>query len=195
MTTLVLKFLLRYLPYVLAIGAAIAALVYIVGMIDQGGYDRADREWQAKWAEQQQKIAESKLADANRIRELEGQLSTAYDEVSKDAQSTINRLKTDIDNGRTVADSLRNKTNQLYAKLRECSSATTVASGSESARSPADVLSELYSRSEQRATELAGYADELNISLGTCTVLYNTARDRLAKASANDGANTGQDGD
>lgn len=170
MTTLVLKFLLRYLPHLLAIGAAIAALVYIVGMIDQGGYDRADRKWQRKWDAEQLKIAELNAEHERKLREQEQIWQTEFNRISKDAQLQKNQIANNLVAANRERDSLQLQ----YKKALSRQCGNSAATGSSSAPGAADDLpAYVFDRTDETAGTIAEYADSLKVALSACNSAYS----------------------
>lgn len=176
MISILVKFLLRYWLHILAIGAAIAALAYIVGMIDQGGYDRADRKWQSKWDAEQLKIVELNAEHERKLRDQEQQWQAEFNRISKDAQIQQNQIANNLVAANRERDSLQ----QQYKKAlqsRQCGSPT--ATGSSTATGVADDLpAYVFARTDEAAGELAEYADRLTVAISAC----NAAYDKITKA-------------
>ena len=122
-----------------------------------------------------------RAAEESRRRQIEQELNDAQETHAKEVAT----ISADLVAARAAArnDSARVQNNaRAFAKrVSEQCAASTSAAVRETAASALDVLADLFSRAESRATELAGIADERGIAGQACERLYDEARLKLAE--------------
>ena len=162
---------LKILPY-------IAALLLVAGALF-GAYHHGvtvtNDEWQAKWSERdaRDEAAQATNEAAERAKEQARQL--AINKVIQDGQQIIDRATADADASRASADSLRVAADALAHRLTAggASSHSCTAAASEAATRAALVLADVLKRADQRAGDLAGYADQSRGRGVTCAQAYD----------------------
>lgn len=163
--------LLRILPYVaaaaLVMGALFGAYHY--------GRSVENVTWQAKWnaRDAADALAKADNEAAERTKEQARQLS--INKAIQDGQRQIDQATADASTARAAADSLRGTVDTLTHKLAASqgsgNSCTTAAS--QAATRAVVVLADVLRRANQRATDLAGYADQSHARGLTCEQAYD----------------------
>jgi hypothetical protein len=154
-------------------GSIICAIVWA---IDDFGYDRSEKKWIQKWTERELQITAANLAHEENVRELQGDLQKANDEVTKNGSEKRNSLEIDISDGRDTAARVRNTAAEYAASAKECPGNTSATGNSQATPSASMVLAKLFSSCEQRTTELAAAYDKAKIAGDKCAELYETQR-------------------
>lgn len=126
------------------------------------GYDRAMGEVAA---------AQQALADARREREDEDQGKA--DKEARNAQDQINDIVRQRDAARADADRLHEQYRQAAERGRQALACPAGTSPSEPGSDPLGVFVGLLERADQRAEEVAGYADRLRVAGLACERLYD----------------------
>lgn len=117
-------------------------------------------------------MATAQAAAEKRERDKEAQRAADVQEVATHAQSQIDSLAADLADSRGVADSLRAAVDS--ARRRACPSASASGAGTgQPGADPIGVLADVFTRADQRAGELAEYADRLRIAGTGCERAYD----------------------
>ena len=125
----------------------------------------ADTKWQSKWDSQQAAIAVSNQKHTEAVRKQEQTWQGKVDKVEQNAQDKINQANNDADAARKSTERLRMEFSAYLRKHSKDSNATTTGTTTSSS----DPLSaDLFARINERARELAKYADEARIAGNAC---------------------------
>ncbi|QOI07690.1 DUF2514 domain-containing protein [Pseudomonas savastanoi] len=159
------------------IGGALLILLALAGAL-YGAYRHGvtvtDLAWQAKWAEQSKVQSEAVATTTTEYRTEEQRRQKAANQVANDARQEQTAAITDA----AVADAAGDRLRVEAGKLAAASSCAPVDTGAaqrgKAANRAAMVLSELLSRSDARAGELAKYADAARIAGLACERSYNS---------------------
>ena len=163
--------LLRILPYMAALAIVASALFGAY----HHGLSVKDAECKVKWSDRDTRDALAKESNeaAERAKEQARQLS--INKVIQDGQQTIDRATADADAARASADSLRGAADALAARLaasqaggNSCTAATSAA-----ATRAVMVFADVFKRADQRAGDLAGYADQSRGRGVTCQQAFD----------------------
>lgn len=128
----------------------------------QIGYDRAMAEVAAE---------QGRIAEARRMQEIDDQKKANKE--AKHAQDKLNDLERQRDAARDDAERMRQQYRQAAARGRQAAACTSGASESKQGPDPIGVLAELLVRADERAEEVAGYADRLRIAGESCERSYD----------------------
>ena len=131
-----------------------------------------------------------RVADAERQRADQEARNRAIEQELIDAQEThaveVAAIRSELDAARTAgrveSGRVRDAARAYAHRAGQVCADTTAAELRASAASALDVLADVFSRAEQRATELAEQADERGIAGAACVRLYQEARATLIAA-------------
>lgn len=160
----------RFLPYI----AGVAAVLAILYMAYEHGVDTSDAKWQTKWAAQVQKTTREK-AEAEAIARVEEQRrQIAINEVINRAQDELNNARADALTADVAATSLREHIERLgkAANTSACDTSTTKRGAS--ASTPNALLADVLKRADDRAGQLAEYADRARAAGLACQRAYQS---------------------
>ncbi|WP_323994719.1 DUF2514 domain-containing protein [Aeromonas hydrophila] len=160
----------RALPYLLAIAGALACLWWAYSH----GVSVTDTEWQGKWDKQALQLAEEKAKAVELAREEEQRRQASIDKVTQDAEKQIAMAEADATAADAAAHSLREQAKRLAARANQCAGNTGTPQHSEAAPSPSVVLSDVLSRADERAGELAAAYDRARASGLACERAYES---------------------
>lgn len=149
-------------PYRILIVLAAIAIAYTGG------------RWQQKRADAVQAQVEQ-LAAVTAARAEEQRRTEAQTEITNEAHEQAEKAMADARAAVTAADGLRRRIAQLVAASREHPAA---AGAGEAADDPIGVLADVLGRADQRAGELATYADAARIAGSACERAYDALRAR-----------------
>lgn len=162
--------LLRFLPY-------IAALALVAGALF-GAYHHGlsvkDAERAGRWNDRNTLDAKAKAANEAAARAQEQTYQRSIEKVTQDGQRTIDQAIADAAAARTSADSLRGAADALAARLAasQASVNSCTAAASQAASRAVMVLTDVLKRADQRAGDLAGYAEQSHARGVTCEQAY-----------------------
>lgn len=163
--------LLRLLPYIAALALVAGALFGVY----HHGLSVKDAEWQVKWNDRNTLDATAKAANeaAERTKEQARQLS--INKAIQDGQRTIDQATADAAAARASADGLRGAADTLASRLAasEASGNSCTAAASQAATRAAMVLADVLKRADQRAGDLANYADQSHVRGVTCEQAFD----------------------
>lgn len=128
----------------------------------QIGYDRAMADLAAE---------QGRIAEAKRLQEIEDQKKANKE--AKHAQDQINNLERERDAARADAGRMRGLYLEAAKRGRQAVACASGASESKQGADPIGVLAELLVRADERAEEVAGYADRLRIAGESCERSYD----------------------
>jgi hypothetical protein len=117
-----------------------------------------------------QALAQVKAVDDARIEEQ--RRTAAQTEIANVATKDAGTARADARAADAVADRLRQRVAELVAAARAAGYTAAAGTGS-AAGDPVDVLSNMFSRLDRRAGELAGYADSARIAGQACERAYD----------------------
>lgn len=150
--------LLRLLPY-------IAAVLLVAGALF-GAYHHGlsvkDAEWVGRWNDRNTLDAKAKAANEAAARAQEQAYQRSIEKATQDGQRTIDQAIADAAAARASADGLRVAADALAARLTasQASGNSCTAAASRAATSAAMVLADVLKRVDERAGDLAIYADQ-----------------------------------
>ncbi|RQZ58034.1 DUF2514 family protein [Burkholderia cepacia] len=146
------------LPYLLTILAGFSAGAYVVHAI-------SSREIAGMRAD----AAKDRAMAVEAARNEEQRRTAAQSEIAKDANKQRTDALADAFAARAAAGSLQQRVDQLVAAARHSAAAT----GSPAAGDALDLLADVLSRADQRAGDLAEYADRARIAGQQCERDYD----------------------
>lgn len=132
------------------------------------GVTVTDLAWKAKWAEEVSTQSEAVATTAIDYRTEEQRRQKAANQVANDARQEQTAALTDAAVADAAGDRLRVEAGKLAATTSCAPGNTGAAERGKAASRAAMVLSELLSRSDVRAGELAKYADSARIAGLAC---------------------------
>jgi hypothetical protein len=161
---------LRFLPYIAAVLLALGALYGAY----RHGVSVTDATWQAQWAERDTRDATAKADNESAQRVIEQTRQLSMNKAIQDGQRTLDQATADAANARAAADSLRGEADKLAARLaasqaggHSCTAATSAA-----ATRAIMVFADVLKRADERAGDLAGYAQDSHARGVTCQQAY-----------------------
>jgi hypothetical protein len=160
----------RALPYMMAV---ILVLGVLWGAYSHG-VSTTDTAWQSKWDKQAIELSEAKANAVVLAREEEQRRQSEMNKVTQDAEQQIARAEADATAADAAAHSLREQAKRLAARASQCPSNTGTPQHSEAATSPGMVLSDLLSRADERAGQLAAAYDRARASGLACERAYES---------------------
>jgi hypothetical protein len=140
-----------------------------------------DAEWQAKWDKEVAKQAEAKANTEESARTEELRRINSNQQAQAHAIQSTAVAQTDADATVVSSDSVQLAATKLAAGPSSCSGHSAAAAGSPPANHAAMVLSDLLTRADKRAADLAALADKSRIAGLACEAAY----DGLTKGSIN----------
>ena len=162
----------RILPYIVALLLAAGALF---GAYHHGETVTND-EWQAKWSARDTDDATAKAANEAAARAKEQAWQLKLDKVTEDGQHAIDQATGDADAARASAYSLRGAADSLASRIAasQAGGNSCTAAASAAATRAVMVLADVLKRADQRAGDLAGYADQSHGRGVTCEQAYDS---------------------
>ncbi|MEE3636357.1 DUF2514 family protein [Pseudomonas sp. AL 58] len=158
-----------------ALGALV--LLALVGLAFwstyQHGRSTMDAEWQVRWSDRdagdKQAWALAEAAD----REKEQARQQAINKVIQDGQTLIDQASADAAAARATAASLRDEADRLASgTASKASSHSCTTAASQAATRAVMVLADVFKRADERAGDLAEYADQSRSRGVTCEKAY-----------------------
>ncbi|WP_449106683.1 DUF2514 family protein [Pseudomonas mohnii] len=139
----------------------------------QHGRSTMDAEWQVRWSDRdagdQQAWALAEAAE----REKEQARQHAINKVIQDGQKLIDQASADAAAARATAASLRDEADRLASSAAsKASSHSCTAAASQAATRAVMVLADVFKRADERAGDLAEYADQSRSRGVTCEQAY-----------------------
>ncbi|MEB5890010.1 DUF2514 family protein [Enterobacter roggenkampii] len=157
---------------------AFAAVMMLIAGLIYGGYtsgqQTADQEWRLKWSIRDRKEAEDSARYQQTIRQLEQQRAIALREVTENAQNKITLAYADAARAQSAAERLQHTIRSIRRQLADSETGRLAAAAGQrqSTTATAVLLTNVFSRADKRAGELAAYADRTRIAGETCEKLY-----------------------
>lgn len=157
-----------------------AAILATVIVCSFGAYQHGVNVTNAKW-EKQQSAAQAAQAtlraqEERTARETEQRRQAEIESIRADAQKQIQNAQADARDADLASERLRKQADRLAQSVRSCPSDTGATDGSKTAPSPAMVLSDVLSRMDARARELAEAYDRSRIAGSACQSAYDAIR-------------------
>ncbi|MCF5550300.1 DUF2514 domain-containing protein [Pseudomonas syringae pv. syringae] len=137
------------------------------------GVTVTDLAWKAKWAEEVSAQSEAVATTTTDYRTEEQRRQKAANQVANDARQNQTAALTDAAVADAAGDRLRVEAGKLAAATSCAPGDTGAAERGKAASRAAMVLSELLSRSDARAGELAKFADNSRIAGLACEISYD----------------------
>lgn len=153
-------------PRILIPAAAFAAGLLIAGTVQGWRYGEQIADIRAAQAQAvTDAVTKARTEEQRRINTLEV--------IANDTRSKLDAAQVDAATARAAATSLRQ---QLADYRQRASSNTPVIGGGEATEDPLFLLSDLLSRADERAGELADFADRAHIAGRACEAAYDSLR-------------------
>lgn len=163
--------ILRALPY---IGAILLGAGALFGAYHHG-VSVANTTWQAQWAERNARDEAATAENESVARAREQSYQRAIDKAVQDGQRTIDQLTADAAVERASRHSVQLEADKFAARLaashasgHSCTAATSAA-----ATRAVMVLADVFKRADERAGDLAGYAQDSHARGVTCEQAYD----------------------
>lgn len=125
----------------------------------------------ARYHDLEARIERERNAALERAIKRHNELTLKLEQVQKDYE----KKKADIANDLSDANAVNKRLLQQLDRRRAATIATTASCGNSTGRA-GDVPAELFARANERAGELAEYADRVTLALGACRDAYEAAR-------------------
>lgn len=139
------------------------------------GVTVTDSKWLAKWAEQVGTQAQAVATTTIEYRTEEQRRQKAANQVANDARQEQTAALADAAGADAAGDRLRSEAGKLAASASCVPSDPGIADRGKTATRAAMVLSDLLSRADARAGDLARYADQLRVAGQACEASYNAS--------------------
>lgn len=144
-----------------------------------GGREWSDRDWSQRWAERDAADARAQVAAAERASTQQRELLTELELTHEESQRRQDALIAAERRSADLSKQLRDVTESRRYRLQTGNSSSVAARAN--AATDALVFAELFGRAEQRAADLAGYADKHRAALMACRAEYGIIRQELNK--------------
>ena len=140
------------------------------------GLSVKDAEWQSQWNARDTRDAQAKAENEAAARAREQAYQQSINKAVQDGQRTIDQATADASAARASADGLRGAADALAARLAagQAGGHSCTAAASQAATRAVMVLADVLKRSDQRAGDLAGYADQSHGRGVTCEQAYDS---------------------
>ncbi|MCF5708997.1 DUF2514 family protein [Pseudomonas syringae] len=136
------------------------------------GVTVTDSKWQVKWSEQVSTQEQAVATTTTEYRTEEQRRQKAANQVANDARQEQTAAIADAVVADAAGDRLRSEAGKLAASASCVPSDPGIADRGKNATRAAMVLSDLLSRADSRAGELARHADRLTVALQACNASY-----------------------
>ncbi|NMX98677.1 DUF2514 domain-containing protein [Pseudomonas veronii] len=163
---------LKILPYIVALLLVAGALFGVY----RHGVTVTNDEWQAKWSERDARDDAAKATNEAAERAKEQSRQQAINKVVQNGQALIDTAAAAVTAANRESDRLRSAADGLASRIAAGQagghSCTTAASAA--ATRAVMVLADVLKRADQRAGDMAGYADQSRIRGVTCEQAYDS---------------------
>ncbi|WP_223472903.1 MULTISPECIES: DUF2514 domain-containing protein [unclassified Pseudomonas] len=161
----------RVLPYITALALMGGALFGTY----HHGLSVKDAEWQAEWDKRDTRDAQAKNDNETAERAKEQARQQSINKAIQDGQQIIDRATADADVARASAGSLQLEVDKLASRLTASQGGghSCTAAASQAATRAVLVLANVFKRADQRAGDLAGYADQSRGRGVTCEQAFD----------------------
>ncbi|MEE4915782.1 DUF2514 domain-containing protein [Pseudomonas alliivorans] len=146
------------------------------------GSNKVEAEWQGKWAKEVSTQSQAVATTTNEYRTEEQRRQKAANQVANDARKEQTIALADAAGADAAGDRLRSEAGKLAASASCVPGDPGIAERGKNATRAAMVLSDLLSRADARAGDLARHADRLTVSLQACETSYGA----LSRAESNE---------
>lgn len=161
------------------VGGALLILLAVASAL-YGAYRHgvtvADTKWQAKWDEQVGAQSQAVATTTTEYRTEEQRRQSAANQVANNARQEQTAALADAADADAAGDRLRSEAGKLAASASCVPSDPGIADRGKNATRAAMVLSDLLSRADARAGELARYADQLRVAGQACEAASNSLK-------------------
>ncbi len=161
----------RILPYIAALLMVAGALF---GAYHHGATVTSD-EWQAKWSERDARDEAAKAANEAAERDKEQSHQQAINKVVQNGQALIDTAAAAVTAANRESDRLRSAADGLASRIAasQVGGNSCTAAASAAATRAVMVLADVLKRADQRAGDLAGFADQSHSRGVTCERAYD----------------------
>ena len=159
------------------IGGVLLILLAVAGALYgayRHGVSVTDSQWQVKWVEQVSAQSLAVATTTTEYRTEEQRRQSAANQVANDARQEQTAALADAAGADAAGDRLRSEAGKLAASASCVPSDPGIADRGKNATRAAMVLSDLLSRADARAGDLARHADRLTVSLQACEASYES---------------------
>lgn len=147
-------------------------VVLVVAALSAGAAHKITQAFaDARYHELEEQIERERNAAIERAIKRHNELTLKLEQVQKDYEKKKADLNADLIDANAV-----NKRLLQELDKRRAVTVTTVTSCGNAAGRTTDLPSELFARANERAGELAEYADRLTLALGACRDAYNSVK-------------------
>lgn len=162
---------LRFLPYIAAVLLVLGALCGAY----HHGVSVTNETWRSKWNARDTRDAQAKAENEAAERAREQSYQQSINKAIQDGQRTIDQATADATAARASADSLRGAADAIAARLAasQASGNSCTAAASQAATRAVMVLADVLKRADERAGELAVFADQSHGRGVTCEQAYS----------------------
>ena len=158
-------------PRLLLVAVAALVLSYGAGRVQQHGADTKAFQAERNRAALDAARAQIKATDEARIEEQ--RRAKQLSDIANEAKQQAETASADAGRARAESGRLRERVAKLVAAGR-AAGYSSAASGGEAAGDPLDVLADVLLRADQRAGDLAEFADNAHIAGAACERAYST---------------------
>lgn len=156
-------------PRLLLVAVAALALSYGAGRVQQHGADNKIFQAERNKAALDAARAQIKATDEARIEEQ--RRAKQLSEIANEAKQQAETASADAGRARAESGRLRERVAELVAAGRTAGN-SSAAGGGQAAGAPLDVLADVLLRADQRAGDLAEFADHAHIAGAACERAY-----------------------
>ncbi|WP_426102871.1 DUF2514 family protein [Pseudomonas sp. PSPC3-3] len=162
---------LKILPYIVALLLVAGALFGAY----HHGVSITNETWQSQWNARDARDAQAKAENEAATRTREQAYQQSINKAVQDGQRTIDQATADASAARASADGLRGAADALAARLAasQAGGHSCTAAASQAATRAVLVLADVFKRADQRAGDLAGFADQSHGRGLTCERAYD----------------------
>lgn len=161
------------------LGGALLILLAVAGALYgayRHGVSVTDSKWQVKWSDQVSAQAQAVATTTTEYRNEEQRRQKAANQVANDARQEQTAAIADAVVADAAGDRLRSEAGKLAASASCVPSDPGIADRGKNATRAAMVLSDLLSRADARAGDLARYADQLRVAGQACEAASNSLK-------------------
>jgi len=162
---------LKILPYIVALLLVAGALFGVY----HHGVTVTNDEWQAKWSERDARDEAAKATNEAAERTKEQSRQQAINKVVQNGQALIDTAAAAVTAANRESDRLRSAADGLASRIAasQAGGNSCTAAASAAATRAVMVLADVLKRADQRAGDLAGYADQSHSRGLTCEQAYD----------------------
>ncbi len=159
------------------VGGVLLILLAVAGAL-YGAYRHGvtvtDSQWRVKWSDQVSTQAQAVTTTTTEYRTEEQRRQKAANQVANNARQEQTAAIADAAGADAAGDRLRSEAGKLAASASCVPGDPGIADRGKNATRAAMVLSDLLSRADARAGDLARHADRLTVSLQACEASYES---------------------